>query len=84
MGYSFGGSVAWEIGNQLEKNGEKVNVIFLDGSPSYITEHIGAYKSRKNNVSVDDFESAVGAYLRFITLFVDFDYNKVRFYSIFI
>lgn len=78
VGYSFGGAVAVEIALQLEQGGDKVNLVFLDGSPAYISEHTGAYKSRKN-VDVDQYESAVGAYLRFMSLFVDFDINKVIF-----
>ncbi|XP_065226660.1 fatty acid synthase-like [Planococcus citri] len=77
VGYSYGGAVACEMTLQLEKYGEKVNLICLDGSPAYISEHTGAYKNRKN-VTVDQYESAVGAYLRFIALFVEIDYNQLE------
>lgn len=45
-GYSFGGSIAFEIVVQLEKMKEKCNLIMLDGSPKYISWYTEAHKQR--------------------------------------
>lgn len=40
-GYSFGSAVALEIAIQLEKVGEKVDLILIDGSPFYVKKFLG-------------------------------------------
>lgn len=52
-GYSFGGSVAFEMVSLLEKNGEKASLVMLDGSPKYVSWYTESHKSR-----VDDGSTA--------------------------
>uniref|UniRef100_A0A8D8PNC5 Fatty acid synthase n=1 Tax=Cacopsylla melanoneura TaxID=428564 RepID=A0A8D8PNC5_9HEMI len=49
VGYSFGACIAVEMALQLEKKGDKVNLVLLDGSHSYIASHTGSYKARQTN-----------------------------------
>lgn len=81
VGYSYGGAVAYEMARQLENSGETVNLICVDGSPAYIFEHTRAYKIRKNIIDVDSYESTAGLYLRFMSLFTEFDPQKVSRWS---
>lgn len=80
VGYSFGGSVAFEMVLQLQAKGEKANLILLDGSPAYISQHTSMYK-QKNNVDVDQYQSKVGAYVRFMSIFIEIDSNQVSNFS---
>lgn len=73
-GYSFGACVAFEIGLQLEKAGEKVTLVLLDGSHSYVASHTGNYKSRH----VDQSQAEADALTYFIMLFKDVDYQKTQ------
>lgn len=75
-GYSFGACVAFEMGLQLEKLSERVQLVLLDGSPSYVAAHTGNYRARHGpKQSVQDEESDALTY--FISLFSDVDYQKV-------
>ncbi|KAJ3657154.1 hypothetical protein Zmor_016179 [Zophobas morio] len=47
VGYSFGAAVAFEMGLQLEHRGDKVNLVLIDGSPSYIPTY-----SKKNGIEI--------------------------------
>ncbi|CAH1399526.1 unnamed protein product [Nezara viridula] len=47
VGYSFGAGVAFEIGLQLESSGQKVTLVLIDGSPSFVRNHINNYKETK-------------------------------------
>jgi fatty acid synthase len=74
-GYSFGACVAFEMGLQLEKLSERVQLILLDGSPSYVAAHTGSYRARRGPKKSAQDESDALAY--FISLFRDVDYQKV-------
>jgi len=64
------------MGLQLEKLNEKVQLVLLDGSPSYVAAHTGNYRARHGpKQSRQDEESDALTY--FITLFSDVDYQKV-------
>ncbi|NEU32875.1 hypothetical protein GN156_19445, partial [bacterium LRH843] len=73
-GYSFGACVAFEMGLQLEKAGEQVSLVLLDGSHSYVASHTGNYKSRH----VDPSQAEADALTYFIMLFKDVDYQKTQ------
>jgi fatty acid synthase len=76
-GYSFGACVAFEMGLQLEREGESVRLVLLDGSPAYVSSHTYHYKEKQasRNSVADDAD----ALTYFITLFInDLDYNKVQ------
>lgn len=76
-GYSFGACVAFEMGLQLEKLSERVQLVLLDGSPSYVAAHTGNYRARHSpKQSRQDDESDALTY--FITLFRDVDYQKTK------
>lgn len=74
MGYSFGASVAFETGVELEAAGEKVSLVLLDGSPSYVLTHQNAFKNRHSDNKVDDRD----AFAYFVLLFKELDYQVVR------
>jgi len=74
-GYSFGACVAFEMGLQLEKLNERVQLVLLDGSPSYVSAHTGNYRARHAKQNRQDEESDALTY--FISLFTDVDYQKV-------
>ena len=74
-GYSYGACVAFEMGLQLEKLNERVQLILLDGSPSYVAAHTGIYRARHPKQSRQDEESDALTY--FLSLFTDVDYQKV-------
>jgi len=74
-GYSFGACVAFEMGLQLEKLNEKVQLVLLDGSPSYVAAHTGNYRARHAKQSRQEEESDALTY--FLSLFTDVDYQKV-------
>lgn len=76
VGYSFGACVAFEIGIQLEKEKQKVNLWLIDGSPSYVATHTGKArdtKSFRGNISAEQSEALV----YFIMQFKDVDQQKV-------
>lgn len=58
VGYSFGACVAFEMGVQAENAGEKVYLLLLDGSPSYVATHTGkATKHVKGNTAAEESEA---------------------------
>ncbi|XP_075224694.1 fatty acid synthase-like [Lycorma delicatula] len=73
-GYSFGACVAFEMGLQLEKIGEKVSIVLLDGSHSYVASHTGNYRSRQT----DPAHAEADALTYFILLFRDVDFLKTQ------
>lgn len=73
-GYSFGACVAFEMGLQLEKAGDKVSIVLLDGSHSYVASHTGNYKSRQT----DPKQAEADALTYFILLFRDVDFQKTQ------
>lgn len=76
IGYSFGACVAFEMGVQLEANGDNVKLLLIDGSPAYVATHTGkardTKKTRGNTVAE---QSEALAY--FILQFKDVDQQKV-------
>lgn len=74
VGYSFGASVAFETGVVLEAAGEKVSLVLLDGSPSYVLTHQNSFKNRHSDNKVDDRD----AFTYFVLLFKELDYQTVR------
>jgi fatty acid synthase len=65
------------MGLQLEKLSERVQLVLLDGSPSYVAAHTGNYRARHGpkQQSIQDEESDALTY--FVSLFSDVDYQKV-------
>ncbi|XP_072399714.1 fatty acid synthase-like [Diabrotica undecimpunctata] len=57
-GYSYGCALGTEIGIQLENAGEKVEIVYIDGSPSYVHEVLKKSHLIKDN-SVDDSKVAI-------------------------
>uniref|UniRef100_A0A7R9F4Y2 oleoyl-[acyl-carrier-protein] hydrolase n=1 Tax=Timema bartmani TaxID=61472 RepID=A0A7R9F4Y2_9NEOP len=74
-GYSFGATVAFEMGLQLESLGEQVSLLLLDGSPAYVSSHTVNYKAKHNKHSKQSEEADALTY--FISLFKEVDYQKV-------
>ncbi|KAJ8943746.1 hypothetical protein NQ318_011957 [Aromia moschata] len=73
IGYSFGASVAFEMGVWLEKNNEKVKLLLLDGSPAYVATHTGKARSKiQGNTAAE--QSEVLGY--FIIQFKEVDQQK--------
>ncbi|KAF2898262.1 hypothetical protein ILUMI_07913 [Ignelater luminosus] len=62
IGYSFGACVAFEMGIQLEAAGERVKLLLLDGSHSYVATHT---KNKKGDVAVEQSEALVFFILQF-------------------
>ncbi|XP_050423114.1 fatty acid synthase-like isoform X2 [Adelges cooleyi] len=73
VGYSFGASVAYETGVNLEASGDKVNLVLLDGSPAYVLTHQNAFKNRHSDNKVDEKD----AYAYFVLLFKELEYQTV-------
>ncbi|CAG9862121.1 unnamed protein product [Phyllotreta striolata] len=75
IGYSFGACVAIEMGIILEKNNEKVNLLLLDGSHSYVATHTGKAKTSKiqGNTAAEQTE----VLLYFVSQFKEIDQQKV-------
>lgn len=77
VGYSFGASVAFEMGALLESADEKVTLVLIDGSPKYVNWAIELiqqreeYKFGNSNTSVDNTIAGV-----FLSAFGDFDYAQ--------
>lgn len=75
VGYSFGACIAFEMALQLEKANEKVHLVLLDGSHSYIASHTGSYRARKT----DQEASEADAFAYFIQQFNStVDYQKTQ------
>ncbi|XP_060533311.1 fatty acid synthase-like [Cylas formicarius] len=47
-GYSFGGAVAFEVGVQLEMHGDRVQIFFLDGTPSFVRKTLETYSEKRD------------------------------------
>ncbi|KAG5885209.1 hypothetical protein JTB14_012232 [Gonioctena quinquepunctata] len=74
IGYSFGACVAFEMGVWLEKNKEKVKLLLLDGSHSYVATHTGKARSKiQGNTAKEQSEVLV----YFIMQFKEIDQQKV-------
>lgn len=58
----------------LEAAGDKVSLVLLDGSPSYVLTHQNAFKNRHSDNKVDDRD----AFAYFVLLFKELDYQVVR------
>ncbi|KAF5278958.1 hypothetical protein FQA39_LY05636 [Lamprigera yunnana] len=71
IGYSFGACVAFEMGLQLEALGEKVKLLLLDGSHSYVAVHT------KNKKKGDTAMEQSGALVYFIHQFKEVDQPKL-------
>ncbi|XP_046659342.1 fatty acid synthase isoform X2 [Homalodisca vitripennis] len=75
-GYSFGACVAFEMALLLEKSKEKVTLVLLDGSPTYVASHTGNYKARQKP---DNKNADADALTYFISLFKDdVDFIKIQ------
>uniref|UniRef100_A0A6P7G8W5 Fatty acid synthase n=1 Tax=Diabrotica virgifera virgifera TaxID=50390 RepID=A0A6P7G8W5_DIAVI len=75
IGYSFGASVAIEMGILLEKSKERVSLLLLDGSHSYVATHTGKAKNTKIQGNTVAEQSEVLLY--FILQFKDVDQQKL-------
>ncbi|KAK5643002.1 hypothetical protein RI129_009169 [Pyrocoelia pectoralis] len=71
IGYSFGACVAFEMGIQLENLGERVKLLLLDGSHSYVATHT------KNKKKGDTAIEQSGALVFFINQFKEVDQAKL-------
>lgn len=78
IGYSFGACVAFEMGVQLEANSEKVKLLLIDGSPSFVASHTGKARNTRNTAGNTAAEQAE-ALVYFILQFKDVDQQKVSF-----
>lgn len=76
IGYSFGACVAFEMGVQLEANSEKVKLLLIDGSPSYVASHTGKARNTRNTAGNTAAEQAE-ALVYFVLQFKDIDQQKV-------
>lgn len=74
IGYSFGACVALEMGIWLEKNKEKVTLLLLDGSHSYVATHTGKAKNSKIQGNTAAEQTEVLIY--FIMQFKEIDQQK--------
>ncbi|XP_030757326.1 fatty acid synthase [Sitophilus oryzae] len=74
VGYSFGAAVAFEIGVILEKQGEKVKLLLIDGSPSFVAIHTGKARSKITQSRAAEESEAL---FFFITQFKEEDQQKV-------
>ncbi|XP_063931279.1 fatty acid synthase [Zophobas morio] len=76
IGYSFGACVAFEMGVQLEHRGETVNLLLIDGSPSYVATHTGKARNTKSlqgNTAAEQSEALV----YFAMQFKEIDQQKI-------
>lgn len=79
VGYSFGACVAFEMGVQLESSGERVQLLLVDGSPSYVATHTGKARTQKisgrqDTIVAEQSEALVYFILQFAD---DVDQQKV-------
>jgi fatty acid synthase, animal type len=54
IGYSFGGTIAFEMIGQLEKEKNVCKLILLDGAPKYVSWYTEAHKQKKNKLAQDE------------------------------
>ncbi|XP_044747246.1 fatty acid synthase-like [Coccinella septempunctata] len=76
VGYSFGACVAFEMGLQLEKEGQEVKLWFIDGSPSYVSVHLVRERANKS-IEANTDEEQSEALVFFMTQFRDVDEEKI-------
>nr|ARI45075.1 fatty acid synthase [Leptinotarsa decemlineata] len=74
IGYSFGACVAFEMGVWLERSKEKVKLLLLDGSHSYVATHTGKARSKIQGDTAAE-QSEVLVY--FLMQFKEIDQQKV-------
>lgn len=74
-GYSFGAVLAFEIGLQLEKMGDTVEVFSVDGSPLYMKNFLVDQVVKKEN-SIERIQQSILTY--FAATFTNIDLQKVR------
>lgn len=73
-GYSYGASMAFEIGTLLEEAGEMVTVVMFDGSPKYSLRYIELYRQKSDNISPERTFAMMFCQM----IFINWDYSKVR------
>lgn len=61
------------------QNAEKVELLLIDGSPSYVTTHTGNHKAKRENIT--DTSNEADALCYFAMLFKDIDQIKVSLYK---
>lgn len=74
-GYSFGACIAFDMALQLEKDGDSVSLIQLEGSPKYVTSAIYKLKERKHFTAFD--HDHIGALTYFVSLFTSVPASQV-------
>lgn len=75
VGYSFGACVAFEMGIQLESNGENVRLFLIDGSPTYVAMHTG--KARVQKIRGNTVAEQSEALVYFILQFKEVDQQQI-------
>ncbi|XP_043486066.1 fatty acid synthase [Polistes fuscatus] len=81
-GYSFGACIAFEMGLQLEKAGEKAVLTLLDGSPAFITLHTQQIGKQGNQINKDELFDGCRKALAFFLKQFRKDINYLQAYSI--
>uniref|UniRef100_W4VRN6 Fatty acid synthase n=1 Tax=Corethrella appendiculata TaxID=1370023 RepID=W4VRN6_9DIPT len=76
IGYSFGGSIAYEMVAQLQKIKEKSSLVLLDGSPRYVSWYTEAQKQRNANGEIVQAEDEAFALAYFGMVCGKLDYGK--------
>lgn len=74
-GYSFGGSVAFEMVTQLENAGESCKLVMIDGAPRYVSFYTEVHKQKKSDDTAQD-EAYALAYFGWVC--GKLDYTKVN------
>lgn len=67
VGYSFGATVGFGMALLLEKSGEKVTLVMIDGAPEYARWYIESHQKRTGLVTGTQNESNILAYVGLIT-----------------
>lgn len=81
-GYSFGGSIAFEMVSQLEKIGEKCQLVMLDSAPRYVSFYTEMAKQTKVKQGKAEEESYSLAFFAWVCAKID--YTKVKVFSEFL
>lgn len=76
VGYSFGASVAFEMGTLLENAGEKSTLVMLDGAPRYLFSRMELYQQQATDTSAMSKESAI-AMAFYLMVFGNIQYVKM-------
>ncbi|XP_076272609.1 fatty acid synthase 1 [Rhynchophorus ferrugineus] len=74
IGYSFGAAVVFEMGVILEKQGEKVKLLLIDGAPDFVATYTGKARSKITQSAAAEESEAL---FYFIMQFKDVDQQKV-------